>query len=186
MEPNGELGRWRFDDILIEPAPLQKPHPPLWLAAGRPESLRYAALEGYNLFLDQFQTFEVIAERLGIYRQALIEAGRAVDPLGAAVARGLMFAATAEEREAQIQARMRTLEVMNAHGRGPGGGAKSSMASDDDLRKAAEEGTLIGSPGDIVQQLKRMERDGVGYVLIVNRSPEALRTFAAEVMPAFS
>ena len=63
--------RWHYDDIILEPAPVQKPHPPLWLAAGRPESLEYAARENYNLFLDQFKTLEVIFERLRIYRAAL-------------------------------------------------------------------------------------------------------------------
>ncbi|MGE3649859.1 MAG: LLM class flavin-dependent oxidoreductase, partial [Reyranellaceae bacterium] len=45
--------RWSFDDIVVEPAPLQRPHPPLWLAAGSPDSIRRAAREGYNLLLDQ-------------------------------------------------------------------------------------------------------------------------------------
>jgi alkanesulfonate monooxygenase SsuD/methylene tetrahydromethanopterin reductase-like flavin-dependent oxidoreductase (luciferase family) len=35
--------RWRFDDIVVEPQPLQTPHPPLWLAAGSPDSIRRAA-----------------------------------------------------------------------------------------------------------------------------------------------
>ena len=32
--------RWNFENIVVEPAPVQKPHPPLWLAAGKPESSR--------------------------------------------------------------------------------------------------------------------------------------------------
>ena len=39
---------WQYENIIVEPATTQKPHPPLWLAAGRPESLQYAARNGYN------------------------------------------------------------------------------------------------------------------------------------------
>jgi len=178
--------RWHFEDIVIEPGVTQQPHPPLWLAAGRPDSLRYAAAEGYNLMLDQFQTVEVILERLDVYRQALAEVGRAYDPTGVAVARGVAVVGNEAEREAAIAQRMRMIEMMNAYGRSPDGRAKSSMVSDDDLRKAAEQGALIGTPGAIIDRLEGMRARGVGYVLLSTRNREALRAFAAEVMPAFA
>lgn len=178
--------RWRFEDIVIEPEVTQKPHPPLWLAAGRPDSLRYAAAEGYNLMLDQFQTVEVILERLDIYKKALAESGRDYDPMGVAVARGMAIVHDQAEREAAIDRRIRMLEVMNAYGRSPDGKAKSSMVSDDDLRKATREGALIGTAAEVIDRLEGMRARGVGYVLLSTRDREALRRFAAEVMPAFA
>jgi len=178
--------RWHFEDVTIEPGVVQKPHPPLWLAAGRPDSLRYAADNGYRLFLDQFQTFEVVLERLSVYRAALAKAGRDYDPLGAAVARGVAIVNDEVEREAAIARRIAMLEVMNAYGRSPDGREKSSMVSDDDLRKAAVEGVLMGTAGEIVERLRRLEAEGVGYVLLSTRDPEALRVFARDVMPAFT
>ena len=178
--------RWHYDNIIIEPEPVQKPHPPFWLAAGRPESLRYAAQEGYNLFLDQFQTFEVMLERFQIYREAVLEAGREFTPHSVAVARGLLIANTPAEREAAIAARMKSQEVMNAHGTSADKSVKSSMVSDPDLRKAATEGTLIGTPEEIIERLKSLEREGVDYVILSTRGNDALRVFAEEVMPAFA
>jgi len=178
--------RWHFDDVVCEPATTQKPHPPMWLAAGRPESLRYSAREGYSLFLDQFQTFDVIFERLRIYKEAVATAGREYDPLGVAVARGLLIAKTDVEREAAIAGRMKKLEVMNAFGRSPKGDRKSSMVSDDDLYKATVEGTLIGTPDEIIERLQSLQAEGVDYVLLATAAPDALRTFAKEVMPAFA
>jgi alkanesulfonate monooxygenase SsuD/methylene tetrahydromethanopterin reductase-like flavin-dependent oxidoreductase (luciferase family) len=178
--------RWHYEEVMIEPGPVQKPHPPLWLAAGRPESLKYAADNGYRLFLDQFQTFEVVLERLSIYRAVLAEAGRPYDPLGAAVARGVAIVNSEAEREAAIAQRMAMLEVMNAYGRSPDGREKSSMVSDDDLRKAAVDGVLMGSAAAIIERLRWLEAEGVGYVLLSTRNPEALRTFARDVMPAFA
>ena len=178
--------RWHYDNIIIEPEPVQKPHPPFWLAAGRPESLRYAAQEGYNLFLDQFQTFEVMLERFHIYREAVLETGREFTPHSVAVARGLLVAKTPAEREAAIAARMKSQEVMNAHGTSPDKSVISSMVSDPDLRKAATEGTLIGTPEEIIERLKSLEREGVDYVILSTRGNDALRVFAEEVMPAFA
>src|SRR5918998_6183287 len=34
---------WRYDNIVVEPAPIQQPHPPFWMGAGSPESIRRAA-----------------------------------------------------------------------------------------------------------------------------------------------
>ena len=45
---------WTFNDILVEPPTSQKPHPPFWMAAGSPASIRRVAMRGYNLLLDQF------------------------------------------------------------------------------------------------------------------------------------
>ena len=178
--------RWRFENIVVEPAVTQKPHPPLWLAAGRPESLQYAAREGYNLFLDQFQTFEVILERLEIFKRALPAAGRAYDPLGVAVARGLAIVRNDEERESAILARMQSQEMMNAFGISADRKTQSSMVSDADLRKAAVEGMLLGTPEEIIERLKWLEVRGVGYVLLAARGPDGLRVFAEEVMPALA
>jgi len=177
---------WRFDDIIVEPAPTQKPHPPLWLAAGRPESLRYAARENYNLFLDQFQTIDVIFERLAIFKQALAKAGRVYDPLGVAVARGLVITRTDEERKDAIVKRIQHLEMMNAFGRSTDGKTQSSMVSDANLRKAAEDGLLIGTPDDIIARLQRMAKEGIDYVLLSTRTQESLRDFAKEVLPIFT
>ena len=45
---------WHFEDIVVEPPPAQKPHPPLWVAAGSEHSIRRAAARGFNLILDQY------------------------------------------------------------------------------------------------------------------------------------
>jgi alkanesulfonate monooxygenase SsuD/methylene tetrahydromethanopterin reductase-like flavin-dependent oxidoreductase (luciferase family) len=44
--------RWHFDNVVVEPYPIQQPHPPFWLGAGSAESIRRAARDGYNLLLD--------------------------------------------------------------------------------------------------------------------------------------
>ena len=173
--------RWNYRNVVVEPPPLQSPHPPLWLAAGKPDSLEYAARQGYRLFLDQLQTVEVILERLGIFKRALAACGRSYDPMQVAVARGLRIVGPGEDREQAIAERMQALGVLNKFG-----SSQSSMMSDTNLRKAAEDGTLIGTPDEIARRLELLRAQGVEYVLLASAHPPTLRTFAKEIMPAFA
>ena len=54
---------WQFDDIIVEPPTIQKPHPPFWQGAGHPESIRRVARRGHNLLLDQFASLDETGER---------------------------------------------------------------------------------------------------------------------------
>jgi probable F420-dependent oxidoreductase len=109
--------RWRYHDIVVEPAPVQRPHPPLWLAAGSPESIRRAAREGFNLLLDQLGSVRLTIERVAIFREECARAGRAYHPRMVAVARaangsrrgrargGVRDAAAGAERDRRSRAR---------------------------------------------------------------------------------
>jgi alkanesulfonate monooxygenase SsuD/methylene tetrahydromethanopterin reductase-like flavin-dependent oxidoreductase (luciferase family) len=56
------------------------------------------------------------------------------------------------------------------------------------MRKATETDALIGTPEEIVERIERLRTGGVEYVLLIDvgGSLSALRTFAREVMPAFT
>ena len=57
---------WQFDNIVVEPPPSQKPHPPFWVAAGSEASIRRAAQRGFNLILDQYASPEQLRERIAL------------------------------------------------------------------------------------------------------------------------
>src|SRR5262245_64306246 len=85
---------WHFENVVIEPRPVQQPHPPLWMGAGSLESIKRAAREGFNLLLDQIAPVELIIERVGAYRHALHLEGRPYHPGQIAVARALQIVRT--------------------------------------------------------------------------------------------
>ena len=80
---------WQYQDIIVEPPPSQKPHPPIWIAAGKPESIRSVAARGCKLLLDQFASTETIGEQLALFRAECEARGRTFDPMDVAVARNL-------------------------------------------------------------------------------------------------
>src|SRR6202162_1978173 len=96
---------WQYDDIVVEPAPVQKPHPPLWVGAQSPASIRYAAENGYNLLLGQAGSPEVVAEGIRVYRRAVEAQGRIYDPHTVGLTRALHIACTPEERAAAHELR---------------------------------------------------------------------------------
>src|SRR5262249_58674741 len=47
---------WQLDNVLVEPQSVQRPHPPLWMAAGNPASIRKAAEVHCRLLLGWFHS----------------------------------------------------------------------------------------------------------------------------------
>jgi alkanesulfonate monooxygenase SsuD/methylene tetrahydromethanopterin reductase-like flavin-dependent oxidoreductase (luciferase family) len=177
---------WTFQDIVVEPPPIQRPHPPLWLAAGSEGGLTWAAENEFNLLLDQIAPFGVIAERFDTYRNAVEASGRTFDPMNVAVARALHITRTEAEREEAHQQRSRLLSGISRLSRiREGGGPQSTMLQYNDTRLATEGGALIGPPEEIAERLIRMRDDGIEYVLLIDitGSRDSLRTFRDEVIP---
>src|SRR5437016_4977294 len=57
--PFSHKGRyWRFDNIIVEPPPAQRPHPPFWMGAGSQRSVAEVSRRGYNLLLGQYDLAE--------------------------------------------------------------------------------------------------------------------------------
>src|SRR5579863_5293520 len=67
---------WHFENIVVEPPTAQKPHPPVWMAAGNPDSIRKVAERGFGLMLDQFAVPETIVERFNLFRSEVEKRGR--------------------------------------------------------------------------------------------------------------
>ena len=183
---------WRFEDIIVEPPTAQKPHPPMWMGAGNPESIRQVARRGYNLLLDQFASFETVGERIGIYRDALRESGRDFDPLNVGVTRAYFVAKDAAEKEAALERRMEAQRRLEAISNAPDGTkSKASIMTYSETREASEESALYGSPDEIAGKLEDLRALGVEYVLLnggglVGHANDSLARFAREIMPAFA
>lgn len=167
--------RWHYDNILAEPAPVQRPHPPLWLAAGSPDSIRRAAREGYHLLLDQLAQTDQIARRIALFREECERIGRVYHPGLVATARALQMIHHESERAAAYETRKRVIGVIGDLAR-------------DRLPDRIEDDTaaLLGLPEEIVSRLRELEAVGATNILLVdpNASLANLRAFAREVMPA--
>jgi alkanesulfonate monooxygenase SsuD/methylene tetrahydromethanopterin reductase-like flavin-dependent oxidoreductase (luciferase family) len=161
---------------VVEPEPLQRPHPPLWLAAGSHDSIRRAAREGYNLLLDQLTQVDQIIRRIAVFREECERIGRAYHPTMVATARPLQMIHSESERAAAWETRKRVVSVIGDLAR-------------DKLPDRIEDDTapLLGTAEEVVARLKELEAGGATNILLVdpNASVGNLRAFAREVMPSF-
>jgi alkanesulfonate monooxygenase SsuD/methylene tetrahydromethanopterin reductase-like flavin-dependent oxidoreductase (luciferase family) len=182
--------RWHFEDIIVEPPPTQKPHPPLWVGAASERSIRQAAESGFNLLLDQLATPEMIGQRVAAYRGAVEAQGRRFNPMSVGVTRALHVAMSQREREWAYEMRAKFLLTVHQLSTNPNAPSATSTrpTSLADVRIATEEAALIGTPEEIIKRIKALEALGVEYLLLldVTASLDALRVFAREVMPAFA
>jgi alkanesulfonate monooxygenase SsuD/methylene tetrahydromethanopterin reductase-like flavin-dependent oxidoreductase (luciferase family) len=179
---------WQFENIVVEPPTAQKPHPPFWMGAGSPSSVRQVAERGYNMLLGQHSLAEEILEQVAQFREDVEARGRGFDPLHVAVARAVHFAKDAADKEAAIERRYQGHMRINALARRPDGEARTRFKShEEEARYESAESALFGTPDEIIRKLDALRQGGVEYVIInFGGSPENIRRFARDIMPAFA
>ncbi len=184
--------RWEFNDIIVEPPVVQKPHPPMWVGAASETSIRGAARNGYNLLLAQVPSFETIRQSLDYYRDELDKMGEEFDPERVAVCRGLMVANNDAERAEAHILRGKFLTEVQVLAIDPRFQAKSFVPADrhkdrGDPVVTSEEGAIIGNSEEMIERVGRLYDAGVRNILLhdLAGSFEALQQFGEEVMPHF-
>ena len=172
---------WQYSDIVVEPPVLQKPHPPLWTAAGTDESIARVARSGLNVLFDQFGSFGRTEERLGRWRAACTEAGRRFDPMQVGLARAVVLTGDEREYESALRAReKRTAQMIGAYGALPGLD-RTQPETYADPGRASD--ALIGDPAAVLGRLRRLESMGFEYILmLLPDDVRMLRRFADEIM----
>jgi alkanesulfonate monooxygenase SsuD/methylene tetrahydromethanopterin reductase-like flavin-dependent oxidoreductase (luciferase family) len=178
---------WTFNDIVVEPPPAQKPHPPFWVAAGSEASIKRAAARGFRLILDQYTAPGVIGERIAIYRAELETHGRAFDPTHVTVARQLYIANDRAGKEAALERQARNNERMAAVSRWPDRTGGSHILGYADTTDGTTANAMFGTPDEIGEMLEALRQAGAEFIIFAMAGGrDHLRRFAGEIMPSFS
>jgi len=168
---------WQYNEVVVEPPSTQKPHPQIWMGAGSPRSIKQVAQLGFNMLLGQFDSFEMIAEEVALFKSEVESLGRVFNPMSVAVARSVnLVDSTAEydqALESRMAARRRTQNL--------------ALRPDfQDTRDSAEAGTIYGSPDQVSEKIQALHDIGIEYVLLnAPAGISTLRRFAEDVMPGF-
>ena len=176
----------------IKPAtrPVQKPHPPIWVAANNDSAIRRAARWGYPWLINPHATVPVVAKQLRDYRDALEHYGQPA-PQALPMMRELYVA---QDRETAYLESQPYLESKYA--------AYASWGQDKALpgnesftvpyQDLARDRFLLGSPDDVAQEMLRYRDElGVNYLIFRMQWPgmgqeQALRQIelmGQEVLP---
>lgn len=98
-EINFEGRFWQLRGASMEPKPVQRPYPPLWIGGNHPLALRRAVRLGDGFFGAGSQTTAQFAQQVRIVRGELSEQGR--DPAGFAIAKRVYIHVDDDERRAR-------------------------------------------------------------------------------------
>jgi alkanesulfonate monooxygenase SsuD/methylene tetrahydromethanopterin reductase-like flavin-dependent oxidoreductase (luciferase family) len=172
---------WSYKDVVVEPAPIQQPHPPIWMAGGSPESITTIGQGNYNLLIDQLGDIKLTLQRVNGYLDALQARGFPRDASRVGVTRALHIVRNEAERRKAYERRRETITNISelAHK------SKAEMLALTDEQIRADDAPLIGTPDEITERLQRLADGGVEYVLLTNSTatPASLELFAREIMP---
>jgi alkanesulfonate monooxygenase SsuD/methylene tetrahydromethanopterin reductase-like flavin-dependent oxidoreductase (luciferase family) len=179
---------WQFEDIIVEPPPAQRPHPPFWVGAGSRASIAKVAARGHNLLLDQFAPFAATGERVAWFRQEVEAQGGVFDPMTVGVTRAYYVARDEADKRTALERRRQAQARTHALAQTPTGDNKASIMSFADTTGANEDSALYGTPDEICRKIEALEKLGVRYLLLTGGGAgrDNLRRFAREVMPAFT
>jgi alkanesulfonate monooxygenase SsuD/methylene tetrahydromethanopterin reductase-like flavin-dependent oxidoreductase (luciferase family) len=147
------------------------------MGAGSPRSVKQVAQLGFNMLLGQFDSFEMIAGEVALFKSEVESLGRTFDPMSVAVARSVNIVDSAAEYDQALENRM------SARRRTQNLALRPDFQ---DTRDAAEAGTIYGSPDQVSEKIQALHEIGIEYVLLnCPAGISTLRRFAKEVMPGY-
>src|SRR6266550_2271902 len=178
---------WQFDNIIVEPPPAQRPHPPFWMGAGSERSVAEVSRRGYNLLLGQYDLAEDVIRHVAQFKADVEAKDRAFDPMQVGVARAVHIARDKADLGAALERRFQGHMRINRLSERPGDTRERFAAHDETkIRKLCDDTALFGTPDEIARKLAALRAGGVEYVMInFGGSRENIRRFARDIMPAF-
>jgi alkanesulfonate monooxygenase SsuD/methylene tetrahydromethanopterin reductase-like flavin-dependent oxidoreductase (luciferase family) len=193
----------------VVPKPLQKPHPPLWVACSQLETLAKCGEWGMGALGFQFVSADAANAWVHAYYNAFVKRQNKlceyVSNPNLALVSFFMCAPTDEEARARadgdtfFQFALRFYAAAPGRRRPPAGTVnmweeyQKWKQANPDAHQAALRGGLIGSPETIRRKLRRFQSSNIDQVVLLNQAGrnthehicESLELFAREVMPEF-
>ena len=193
----------------VLPKPLQKPHPPLWVACSQLETLAKCGEWGMGALGFQFVSADAAHAWVHAYYNAFVKrqqklADYVTNPNIALVS---FFMCAKTDEEARARADGETFFQFSLRFYGASAGRKRPppgtvnmwdeynkwKAANPEAHAAALRGGLIGSPETIRKKLRKFQTSHIDQVILLNQAGknthehicESLELFAREVMPEF-
>jgi alkanesulfonate monooxygenase SsuD/methylene tetrahydromethanopterin reductase-like flavin-dependent oxidoreductase (luciferase family) len=194
---------WSFPASTSCPKPLQKPHPPIWVAARDPGTFNASVKAGHNIMTWPLtRPFSELEEYMRRFEDALAAAGGQIERPKFMTMRhtGIYtkpggetpFIAAMQRQGRQFENLFRTLgPVINGFPTDPDPALFTNQA--EYTAESLMENVILGTPDQAIRKLRRYEALGVdhfcfnsAYGLPHKHQKESLKLFIDEVMPAFS
>lgn len=180
-----------LDNVEASVLPVQRPHPPIWIAANADAAVERAARWGLPWRINSHATFDEIARQVALYRKSYAPQSESQDvmlPFGRELYCG-------ETRAVAMEASRPFLEENYA--RYANWGQDRALPGEVDFRMPYDEllsdRFIVGDPEDCRAALARYADLGIGFATFrmtwpgmpIEQSLRSMKLFAAEVMPHY-
>jgi alkanesulfonate monooxygenase SsuD/methylene tetrahydromethanopterin reductase-like flavin-dependent oxidoreductase (luciferase family) len=186
----------------VVPKPLQRPHPPLWVACSNRGTILEAARLGIGAltfaFISEEEARQWVHDYYETFKRECVPIGHTVNP-NVAMVSGFSVHPDRAEAERRGLEGFKFFGFALGHHYAFGEQRVGRTNIWENFQKFAAqfpgpEGRSIGTPDDVRAHLRRMEEAGVDQVVFIQQAGrnrhehicESLRLFASEVMPEFT
>ena len=164
---------WDYEDVEVLPKPMQKPHPPAWLAATSPEAINRAASRGHTILMDPHASHEEIREKRALYQRVLEENGYSIEGRDIPMARLIAIAPT-EEQAKQVAYEGARWTV----------GSYAKGMHEDPIERYVNQVMVYGTAESVTEKLLALKQDlPINYLLAAPLSHESFILFTEKVLP---
>jgi alkanesulfonate monooxygenase SsuD/methylene tetrahydromethanopterin reductase-like flavin-dependent oxidoreductase (luciferase family) len=176
---------WQIGDVEVLPKPLQAPHPPVWLAATSPDSIRRAGEKGYDILQDPHSTHADIGRKRQLYYDVLREHGFSTEKRVIPTARLLAMGDTDEEADEVARAGARWTVASYANpGKRTGPPAPHHVVTGDPVERYMNDVVIRGTPERVIDQVAELrETIGLDYLMCAPLSQRSFALFTDRVLP---
>ena len=198
---------WSFNDLTVQPRPVQRPHPPVYVAASGADSVARVVRNDWNLLIGQAESEGQVADQIAFYKDALAEAEADYAPQRVVVARAMYAAPTTEQARREAEIPFMWFKDTGQEVSAPPGRrvellpeefaayrSRYTPGARFDYDASCDNVMLFGSPAHIADRIGELRDAGAeNLIFFVNfggiehrKVLDSLELFAAEVMPQFA
>ncbi len=176
-----------FEGVEVLPKPLQKPHPPTWVAATSPPAIEWAGERGFSILMDPHSSHAEIARKRELYRGELEKHGHSVAGRDIPMARLLAVGATRAEAEQTARRGAQWLvssyiDPKHQQVGLPGGGFL--RPSQDPVARYLDGVVVWGTAEEVLDKLLRLREEMfLDYLLCAPLSHRSFEIFTEQVLP---
>lgn len=180
---------FNYDDVMVLPRPWQNPHPPIYMAADSPDSIRKAGADGYTIMMGPHATNADVKYKRGLYQQVMEENGHVVGNRDLPIVR---YIAVAETRaQAEAIARASSSWTVGAYANadktahlGPKTADFLADAKVDPVERYLNDVVILGTASEVLDRLKQLEEEiPMNYLMAAPMGHDSFMRFTKDVLP---
>jgi alkanesulfonate monooxygenase SsuD/methylene tetrahydromethanopterin reductase-like flavin-dependent oxidoreductase (luciferase family) len=178
-----------YDDVLVLPRPFQDPHPPVYLAASSPDSIRKAGAEGYTIMLDPHSSNAEIHYKRQLYQEVMEANGHVIGDRDLPIVRYVAIGDTRAEAEeiARHSSSWTVGAYANPNKSGRVRAAIGGLERDpnvDPVERYLQDVAIVGTASEVVDRFKELESEiPMNYLMLAPMSQDTFVRFRRDVLP---